>query len=123
MTDRLLMIVEDHLSTRRTLGGMFSRRGWEVCLAPTIAEALSLLDHGLEPDCLVLDLMLPDGDGEQVLRRVRALGLKTRVAVCTATSEPTRLGALRGWEPDALLIKPIDADVLCNLCEHVLETA
>src|SRR4051812_7735781 len=114
---RLTMIVEDDATTRRCLGGLFTRRGWEVCLAPTVGEALALLEHGLEPDFLILDLRLPDGRGEAVLKAVQDAGLKTRVIVCTGMMDPIRLMRLREMEPNVMLIKPIDADVVCRLCE------
>jgi two-component system KDP operon response regulator KdpE len=111
------MIVEDDSSTRGCLGGLFSLQGWDVCLAPTVAEALTLLGHGLKPDFLVLDLGLPDGGGEAVLKAVKEAGLKTHIIVCTGIADPLRLMKLRDMKPDVTLIKPIDADVLCRLCE------
>jgi DNA-binding response OmpR family regulator len=37
------------------------RRGWEVQSASTLQDGIALLDS--KPDCVILDLMLPDGDG------------------------------------------------------------
>jgi CheY-like chemotaxis protein len=113
---RLLMIVEDDLATRDALGGLCSRYGWGVCLSPTVTEALNLLEHGLEPDCLVLDLVLPDGDGIEVLRKVREAGLRTHITVCTGDTDPIRLIQVRQLNPELLLIKPIDPEVVCHLC-------
>ncbi len=114
---RLTMIVEDDSATRRCLGGIFSLQGWEVCLAPTVSEALTLLEHGLVADFLILDLTLPDGGGEAVLKAVKDAGLKSQVIVCTGTMDPIRLLRLRELEPDITLIKPVDPDVICRLCE------
>lgn len=85
---------------------IFSRKGWEVLSASTVAEGLARLEPA--PDCLLLDLMLPDGDGEAVLRRVREAGLATRVIVVTGVGEEGRLDRLRDLAPEAVLIKPID---------------
>src|SRR5436190_12653951 len=113
---RTLMIIEDHAATRCTLGTIFGRRGWEVRPATTVAEALDLLGRGPEPDGMILDLILPDGDGLDVLRRVRDAGLLTHVAVCTGASDPVLIIRARALKPDLLLIKPVAPDVLCNLC-------
>src|SRR5690349_13176265 len=66
---RLLLIVEDHQATRRSLAALFRRSGWDVAEATNVAEGLAKLDP--PPDFIVLDLMLPDGGGEVVLERVR----------------------------------------------------
>jgi DNA-binding NarL/FixJ family response regulator len=69
---------------------------------------MSLLDHGLVPDCLLLDLVLPDGNGEDVLMKVRDGGLKTRVAICTGSQDAARLSRLRSMNPNGILLKPVD---------------
>jgi DNA-binding response OmpR family regulator len=107
---KLTMIVEDDPATRKRPGGISSHRGRDVRSAPTAEE-------GLEPDFLILDLGLPDGDGETVFGAVRGAGLATRVIVCTGMVDPMRLLRLGRMRPDVTLIKPIDADVIARLCE------
>jgi DNA-binding NtrC family response regulator len=119
---RVLMIVEDDPASRSSLGSIFSRRGWAICSVSTLSEALAFLDHGLDPDCLVLDLTLPDGNGEEVLRRVRDGGLKTRVAVCTGTQDYEKLKSVQSLNPNGLLVKPIDLGELEKVCETALDS-
>lgn len=82
---RTILIVEDHTPSRELMRKLFTLRGWRVVTASTVAEGLRALDP--PPDCLVLNLVLPDGDGERILREVRARGLPTRVAVCTVIGD------------------------------------
>jgi DNA-binding response OmpR family regulator len=110
-----LVIVEDHEATRRAMSRLLASEGWQVRSAGTVAEGLDLLTP--EPDCLILDLMLPDGDGESILRRVREAGLQTRVAVTTGEGDEARLEAVRRLRPDALLRKPVDFGEVCRTCE------
>ncbi len=113
--DRVL-IVEDHAPTRGSLKRIFAGKGWDARTAATMAGGLAGLDP--PPDCVVLDLMLPDGQGEAILRKIRADGLPTRVvAVTTAVSDLDRLAEVARLRPEALLTKPIDPEVLCRLCE------
>src|SRR4051794_13054739 len=105
---KLTMIVEDDAATRKRLGGIFSHRGWDVRSAPTVGQALTLLGRGLEPDFLVLDLGLPDGEGEVVFEAVKDAGLRTRVIVFTGMADPARLRRVGQMKPDITLIKPID---------------
>ena len=113
----MLLIVEDHDATRRTLARLMSLRGWEVQVASTLAEGIDLLDN--EPEWLILDLMLPDGEGESVLRRIKEAKLTTRVAVTTAEGDEGRLEAVRRLGPEAVLCKPISFEELCRWCEAV----
>lgn len=101
--------------TSDTLRRIFTRKGWEVLSATTVAGGVALLDP--PPDCILLDLMLPDGDGEEILRRVREGNLKTRVAVCTGMAQCARLETVKKLAPEALLRKPINVLDVCHVCQ------
>jgi len=107
MVGHRLLVVEDHTATRDALRAHYERLGWHVDMAGTVAEGLALLDAGPEPCCLILDLVLPDGEGTTVLERVREKGLRTHVAVCTGTVDLARPKAAAALRPDAMLPKPI----------------
>ncbi|WP_169977810.1 response regulator [Tautonia rosea] len=98
-----LLIVEDDRSLLEVWKTIFSTRGWHVSSATTLAEGLAHLDP--PPDYVILDLELPDGSGEAILRQIRELGLKTRVAVTTGSDDLSRLTDLH---PEALFQKPVD---------------
>jgi two-component system response regulator RegA len=102
------------------LRAAFARQGWDVRVAGSVAEGLSSLEP--PPHFIILDLGLPDGVGETILRKVRDDHLESRVAVCTGLSDPVRFAAVKGLNPEFLLCKPIDAAVMCRLCDswHLL---
>ena len=105
-----LLIVDDDAAMREVWGIVFGSRGWEVVAASSVAEGLSSLDP--PPDFLILDLRLPDGGGEAILRRVREAGLKTRVVITTGTDDATVLREVMALRPEAMFAKPINvADV------------
>src|SRR2546428_349513 len=108
MTRQRVVVVEDDGATRDALRSLFRRMGFRVEAAPTIFDGFSLLDP--PPDYLVLDLMMPDGDGADLLRFVRRAGMPTHVTVTTGVGDPQRLDAVTGLKPDALLTKPIAID-------------
>jgi len=105
---RLLLVVEDDRTTLSALRRILTRLGWDVHTAMTVAGGLDLLS--LRPQAIILDLMLPDGDGLAVLRRVRAENLPTRVAVTTGVHDGPRLEAVRQLRPEGLIHKPVDLD-------------
>lgn len=115
MNGNRLLVVEDDALSRAALRSFFSRQGWEVAVAGTVAEALTLLDP--PPACLVLDLVLPDGSGEVVLQAVRNRRLKTRTAVCSGTTDPVQVASVMKLNPDVLLAKPFDLGPILHLCE------
>ena len=66
-----ILLVDDELSIQRTMAPLLRSRGYEVTVAGTAREALASAE-GDRPDLIVLDLGLPDMDGIEVCRRVRA---------------------------------------------------
>ena len=108
-----LLVVDDDTYTRTALRTIFGREGWAVTTAATVAEALDRLDPA--PHGAILDLDLPDGPGESVLRELRARGLRTRVAVCSGIADPARLAAVRALEPEMMLWKPIEVAPVLRL--------
>lgn len=65
-----LLLVEDHRDTAETLQRLLSRRGYEVRIAGTVADALQIAAH-YSFDILVSDIGLPDGRGTELLQRLR----------------------------------------------------
>jgi CheY-like chemotaxis protein len=100
------LLVEDDLATRSALKRIYSQKGWVVEATQSLTEGLDRLPSG--PDFVILDLMLPDGDGAELLRAIRRQGAPIRVIVTTGSADRERLEAVRALGPDALLLKPID---------------
>ena len=110
-----LLIVEDHHEIRIGLRQLLVRRGWDVREATTVAEGLGQLDP--PPDTVVLDLMLPDGSGEDILHTIRADGLPTRVLVYTAAFDVGRLDVGSPGGPDAVFSKVDGLRPLLQACD------
>ncbi|HEX4794156.1 MAG TPA: response regulator [Humisphaera sp.] len=108
-----LLIVEDDGPSRSALRALLSREGWEVVTSVTIAEARAAI-AAAAPDVVLLDLMLPDGDGAAILSAVRAQNLATRVVVITGVGDPARIERVRQLGPQSILFKPIQMSELLN---------
>jgi CheY-like chemotaxis protein len=103
-------LVEDDQATQKALRAILRSRGWDVWDVSTVADALHLLDQN--PDCVVLDLMLPDGDGSVILARIRAEKLPIRVVVTTGSNDVHRLNNVLKLRPEAFLTKPVNLNDL-----------
>jgi two-component system, NtrC family, nitrogen regulation response regulator GlnG len=110
----LLLIVEDDAWTRKALTRLMRREGWRILTAATVAKGVEHLSSA--PDCVILDLDLPDGCGESVLHSIARLGINIRVVVCTAAADQERLDCLDRLGPHAILRKPVDVDALLEAC-------
>ena len=71
MKKRLILLVEDHKPTRDTFARLMTKRNYEVMVAETVAQALALgAQHKF--DLVISDIGLPDGDGNALMRTLRA---------------------------------------------------
>src|SRR5262249_32680856 len=111
-----VLVVEDDAASRFALRRLFTHKGWIVSVAESVTEGLAKLDP--PPHCILLDLTLPDGGGEEILRKVREEKLPIKVAVCTGMNDPVRLALVKGMDPEALFRKPLDFDEVCRVCEE-----
>lgn len=107
---RRTLVVEDDNSTCTALALIVSHLGHEVDSARTLKEAFAKL--GWNPSFVILDLMLPDGNGIELLRRIKAEDLPIRVAITTGMDEPTFLAEVAALGPQVFLRKPIDLRLL-----------
>jgi two-component system KDP operon response regulator KdpE len=77
-----ILVIDDEPQILRFLRTSLTANGYEVIEAGTVADGRALINKE-QPDVIVLDLGLPDGDGKDVLRHVRAQG-ETPVLILSA---------------------------------------
>lgn len=74
-----------------------------------------------EPDFVILDLMLPDGDGADILRDLRTSGSCAKVIVVTGISDAQRMRDVQALGPYRFVRKPFDiVDLLSAM--NMMET-
>lgn len=77
------MIIEDEPSLREIMGRVLRQEGYVVESAATYLEADSKV-AGYSYDCILLDIMLPDGNGLKLLEHIRAMGKRENVIIVSA---------------------------------------
>ena len=92
MADTRVLVVDDHPAVRRGLRTFLELAG-DLAVVGEAADGPAALDliATLEPDVVLLDMMLPGMDGVAVLRELRRRGLTTRVLVVTSFTDRARL--------------------------------
>jgi len=111
-------LVEDEESISEPLAAALSREGFEVVTAPTVARAAEAF-RTRSPDIVVLDVMLPDGDGRDFLRDIRS---SSRVPVVMLTARGEEVDRVLGLElgADDYVTKPFSAAELVARLRAVL---
>src|SRR5690349_24824621 len=109
-----VLFVEDESSISGPFSKALAREGFEPVVAATAARALELADQ-IEPDIVLLDLTLPDGDGRDVCRALRR---RSNVPIVMLTARGTETDRIVGLElgADDYVVKPFSgAEVIARI--------
>ena len=121
MTRRTILLIEDEEAISEPLAAALAREGFDTLVAGTAAAGMQLFrDRG--PDLVLLDVMLPDGDGRDLLRQIRETS-RTPVVMLTARGE--EVDRVLGLElgADDYVTKPFSAAELTARLRAVLRRA
>ena len=111
-----LLIVDDVPQNRVMLMDLLQSTGFVVASAGNGRECLALLDSFM-PDLIVMDVMMPEMDGNEATRRIRQMPEWNKISIIAASASASHEDELKCREAgvDAFLAKPVDHDVLLNL--------
>lgn len=103
----IVLIVDDIPDNLRLLETLLTNKGFQVFKANNGPEALSLLDL-VQPDVIFLDIMMPEMDGFEVTRRIRAQTDRPYIPIVLLTAIQETKARIQGLESgaDEFLIKP-----------------
>jgi diguanylate cyclase (GGDEF)-like protein len=106
----IILIADDTLTGRRAIASALDEKEYELSLASNGKEALDLADK-LEPDVILLDVMMPGLSGYDVCRQIRSNPALREVPILMITSLTEREERLRGIASgaDDFISKPFDA--------------
>jgi DNA-binding NarL/FixJ family response regulator len=109
---RTVLVVDDSAAFRTTARMLLQARGYEVVgVAEDIASGLAKAEE-LQPDCVLMDVNLPDGDGLSAAKRLHG-----RVVVVVSTLDESAIGDVsasgaRGFVPKSELASPLLVELL-----------
>ena len=113
-----ILVVEDEESISQPFAEALRRAGFEAVVTGTAAGALALTDSE-DPDLVMLDLALPDGDGRDVCRELRR---RSDVPIVMLTARGTEMDKIVGLElgADDYVVKPFSAAEVISRIRAVL---
>jgi len=109
-----ILLVEDERSIAEPFAGALAREGFEPVIAPTAKAALELF-HRHDPQLVLLDIALPDGDGREVCKALRR---ESAVPIIMLTARGTETDRVVGLElgADDYVVKPFSsAEVIARI--------
>jgi diguanylate cyclase (GGDEF)-like protein len=95
-----ILVVDDDRNLRKIIQTNLELAGYDVSTAPNGEEAMQLLDV-MQPDLVVLDVMMPLMDGYEVARRIRRHPSNTHVPIIMLTAKSEVEDKLAGFEAGA----------------------
>lgn len=120
----VVLVVEDNALNRELLRAVLTRCGHAVLEAASVAEAREVLARSA-PDLALVDIQIPGGSGEDVLRAIRASATLARICVIAVTAFAMQHDRERLLEAgfDDYVSKPIDTRRLAGQLEAWLRCA
>lgn len=116
-----ILVVEDESAIRKLITFTLSDSGHEVYEAADGDEAVQKMEE-LDPELVVLDVMMPKLDGWEVLRELRRRGIRRKTRVIMLTAKSTERDFVTGWKlgVDDYMTKPFEPDELALIVNETL---
>lgn len=95
-----ILIVDDDLDTLRLVGLMLQRQGYQIIAASNGPQALVLAEKE-QPHLILLDIMMPEMDGYEVARRIRANPITATIPIIMFTAKSQVEDKVMGYEAGA----------------------
>ena len=117
LAGKRLLIVDDDIRNIYSLASVLETHGAEVFHAERGAEGIALLEQGLGIDVALIDIMMPEMDGYETMRRIRAnpqLAHMPLISVTAKAMKGDRQKCLKAGASD-YIAKPVDIDLLLAL--------
>lgn len=116
-----VLVVDDEESSRKVLARILLKHGHAAYAASNMAEAVTLL-CGRQFDLISLDMIMPDSDGPENVRRLREDGISIPILICTGHVEEPVLQQAMDAGANGLIRKPFSApEFLARMRECVAD--
>jgi DNA-binding response OmpR family regulator len=119
-----ILVIDDDSDLQTLVRSLLEHAGLEYIPAMTAAAGAEVLRHKPLPDLVLLDLMLPDVSGLEMLRQIRSKDLfdALPIIILSALADPTTIRKGLDLGADRYLTKPYLANNLTNTVLEVLKT-
>lgn len=116
---KTILVAEDVGSINRLISAKLKKEGYLIIPAYDGNEALKAITEG-HVDLALLNMMMPYLDGSQVVKRIRAAGIKIPVIIFSVKSHESFLKQCLHFGANDYLVKPFQLDDMVKLAEKLL---
>src|SRR4026207_1105889 len=116
-----ILVIEDEPANIETLSALLKERGHQINIATNGRQALQVLER-IRPDLILLDIMMPEMDGFETCRRIKASTAWREIPIIFLTAKADTADIVRGFELGAVdyVAKPFNAhELLARVNTHL----
>jgi len=116
-----ILVIEDEPANIQTLSTILKERGYNINIATNGRQGLEVLER-IRPDLILLDIMMPEMDGFETCRRIKASTAWREIPIIFLTAKTDTADIVRGFELGALdyVAKPFNAhELLARVNTHL----
>lgn len=116
-----ILVIDDDIAITELMNMLLKTHGFEVITTNSGAEGVRLVQEK-QPNVVLLDLMMPDMDGWQVSKAIRAFS-NAPILILSAINDPSMVASVLDAGADDFLVKPVPSSVLvANIRKMVRQT-
>lgn len=119
-TMKKVLIVDDSAFTRSIHSQIITSAGYQTLEAACGTEALAAFKKE-KPDLIVMDLLMPDMDGMDAIRKILQIDAHARIVVCSVDRQKYRRKEAKEVGAVDFINKPVNADQMLELIKNVFE--
>jgi adenylate cyclase len=116
-----ILVIEDEPANIQTLSTLLKERGYQINIATNGRQAFEVLER-IRPDLILLDIMMPEMDGFETCRRIKASNVWREIPIIFLTAKTDTADIVRGFELGAVdyVAKPFNAhELLARVNTHL----
>ena len=122
MAQKIVLVVDDASSTTQLLKAMLEVEGYEIAMAENGREGLALT-RGIKPDLVILDVVMPEMDGYEVLQTLKGDPATKDIPVVMLTARRDDEAIQEGLDLGAAdyIPKPFEPDILIKKVQTIIQ--
>ena len=114
-----ILVVDDESRMRKLVSDFLIRSNYQVLEAADGEEAINKFTE-LKPDVIILDITMPNTDGIEALKRIKAIDPAAKIIICSAVGQPAIIAKAIESGAREFIVKPFESAHLLAAIEKIM---